>query len=310
MKTADPALIAFLATTRQFCQADLFDFALADGSHIRLTSANVNITAGGLTYLATGPYMQRSKLKPVRGTQVDTLTLTCFTSQATLLEDIGFQQALLEGALDGAVVTMSRLIFGSWGPGGAGWFEGAGFLEEPWFGAYPLGFFAPVVLFSGRVADLPVVDYAQIQINVKSWLELLDQQVPWQLYQAPCAWCLYDANCGVSRGAFAQGGYVQASSGNGAAAFLTNLTQPDGWFTLGKIHMVSGACSGQLRAVKAYKGGVVTAMVPWIGGPPAAGDGFTAWAGCDRQLSTCENKFANLTNFGGQPFIPAPSTVV
>jgi uncharacterized phage protein (TIGR02218 family) len=289
MKTADAGLIAFLAVNRQFCQADLFDFAMADGSHLYLTSANVNIVSGGHTYLATGPYIQRSKLKTVRGTQVDTLTLTCFTSQATLLDGIGFQQALLDGALDGATVTMSRLIFASW--------------------ANPAQF-NPVVLFAGRVADLPVVDYAQIQINVKSWLELLDQQVPWQLYQAPCAYCLYDANCGVAPGSFAQGGYVQASAGNSAVAFLTNLNQPDGWFTLGKIQMVSGACAGQLRAVKAYAGAVVTAMVPWIGGPPAAGDGFTIWAGCDRQMSTCENKFSNLANFGGQPFIPAPSTVI
>jgi uncharacterized phage protein (TIGR02218 family) len=289
MKSADAGLIAFLAANRQFYQADIFDFAFTDGSHLYLTSADVNITIGGHTYAATGPLMQRSKLKQVRGVQVDTLTLICFATTGNLLEGAGFQTALLQGALDGAVVTMSRLIFASW--------------------ANPAQF-NPVVLFKGRVADLPAVDYGQVQINVKSFLELLDQQVPWQLYQAPCAYSLYDANCGVARAGFAQGGYVQASGGNTAFSFLTNLTQPDGWFTLGKIQMTTGAAAGQTRAIKLYAGAVVTVMVPFIGSGPAAGDAFTAWAGCDRQLSTCLTKFSNLNAFGGQPFIPAPSTAV
>jgi hypothetical protein len=312
MKTADAGLITFLAANRQFCQADLYDFAFTDGTHLYLTSADVNIVSGGHTYLATGPFMQRSKLKQVRGVQVDTLTLICYATTGNLLDSTGFQTALLQGALDGAIVTMSRLIFGSWGPG-YGFLDpsGAGFMVDGWLGeANPLGCFSPVVLFKGRIADIPAVDYGQVQINVKSFLELLDQQVPWQLYQAPCAYSLYDANCGVARATFAQGGYVEAAAGNTALSFLTNLTQPDGWFTLGKIQMVTGACAGQIRSIKSYLGGVLTVMVPFIGGAPAPGDAFTAWPGCDRQMSTCLIKFSNLAAFGGQPFIPAPSTAV
>lgn len=312
MKTADAGLIAFLAANRQFLQADLYDFALADGSHLYLTSADVNIVSGGQTYLATGPLMQRSKLQQVRGVQVDTLTLVCYATTGNLLGGVGWQTALLQGALDGAIVTMSRLIFGSWEPG-YGFLDptGGGFMVDGWLGeANPLGCFNPVVLFKGGIADLPAVDYGQIQINVKSFLELLDQQVPWQLYQAPCAYSLYDANCGVARGGLAQGGFVTASPGNTAVAFLTNLAQPDGWFTLGKVQMATGAAAGQLRSIKSYLGGVLTVMVPWIGAGPAPGDTFTAWPGCDRQMSTCLIKFSNLAAFGGQPFIPAPSTAV
>jgi len=74
--------------------------------------------------------------------------------------------------------------------------------------------------------------------------------------------------------------------------------------------MTSGACAGQLRAIKLYQASTITLMVPFVGGPPAPGDGFQAWAGCDRQLGTCASKFNNIMNFGGQPFIPAPSTVI
>jgi uncharacterized phage protein (TIGR02218 family) len=319
MKTTDPSLLAFLTANRQFFQADLFDFAMVDGSHLYLTSANVSIEYEGNLYLATGPYMERSKLRQSRGTSVDSLVLTCHVSQAMtaaavsaggwlvtpayqdpgflmgedtttpLFGGAGLPQALLQGALDGAYLTMSRLIFASW--------------DNPTQ-------FAPVILFYGRVADISSVGYSKIQITVKSFLELLDMYYPWQLYQAACSWALYDANCQVNPDNFVQGGVVVASAGNTALAFLTNLIQTDGWFTLGRIQMTSGVCAPQLRSIKNYQGGIVTPMVPFVGGPPAAGDQFQAWAGCDRQLGTCATKFNNLGNFGGQPFIPAPSTVI
>jgi uncharacterized phage protein (TIGR02218 family) len=287
MKSTDAGLIAFLAANRQFCQADLYDIAFADGSHLYLTSADVNLVVAGITYVATGPLMQRSKLKQVRGVQVDTLSLVCHATTGNLLDGTGWQTALLQGALDGAYVTLSRLVFASW--------------------ANP-NQFGPTVIFYGRVADLPQVGYGSVQINVKSPLSLADNQVPWQLYQAPCAYSLYDANCGASRSFFAQSGYVQDSEDNTNLAFLTNLTQPDGWFTLGKVQMTSGAAAGQTRSLKAHNGARLTVMVPWIGAGPAPGDSFTAWAGCDRQMSTCLIKFNNLLAFGGQPFIPAPTT--
>ena len=319
MKTTDPNLLAFLEANRQFFQADLFDFAMVDGTHLYLTSANVSIDYGGNLYLATGPFMERSKLRQSRGTSVDSLVLTCYASQAMsiseistggwlvtpayedpgflmggdtsvpLLGGLGLQEALLQGALDGAYLTMSRLIFPSWAN---------------------LTQFSPIILFYGRVADISSVGYSKIQITVKSFLELLDMYYPWQLYQSACSWSLYDANCQVNPESFIQGGVVIAGPGNTALAFATNLTQANGWFSLGKIQMTSGACAPQWRAVKNYQGGAVTLMVPFVGGPPAAGDSFNAWAGCDRQVGTCASKFNNLTNFGGQPFIPAPSTVI
>jgi uncharacterized phage protein (TIGR02218 family) len=263
--------------------------------------------------------MERSKLRQSRGTSVDSLVLTCYASQAIAVSSIstggwlvtpayqdpgylmgsessiplfgglGLQEALLRGALDGAYLTMSRLIFPSW--------------DNPTQ-------FPPIILFYGRVADISSIGYTKIQITVKSFLELLDMYYPWQLYQSACSWVLYDANCQVNPDNFIQGGVVEASANNTALTFLTNLTQPDGWFTLGKIQMTSGGCAPQLRSIKIYQGGAITLMVPFVGGPPAAGDSFQAWAGCDRQMGTCATKFTNLMNFGGQPFIPAPSTVI
>jgi hypothetical protein len=43
---------------------------------------------------------------------------------------------------------------------------------------------------------------------------------------------------------------------------------------------------------------------------PSGGDNFTAFPGCDHTMATCAQKFSNLINFGGVPFVPVPETAV
>ena len=44
--------------------------------------------------------------------------------------------------------------------------------------------------------------------------------------------------------------------------------------------------------------------------PIAAGDTFDVTAGCDKQFSTCHDKFANVVNFRGFPHIPGNDFVI
>lgn len=43
----------------------------------------------------------------------------------------------------------------------------------------------------------------------------------------------------------------------------------------------------------------------WFSSNPLAGDAIAVLPGCDQQRSTCLNRFGNLMNFRGHPFIPA-----
>jgi hypothetical protein len=43
---------------------------------------------------------------------------------------------------------------------------------------------------------------------------------------------------------------------------------------------------------------------------PATGTAFTAYAGCDKSMATCQGKFNNVINFKGMPFIPVAETAV
>jgi hypothetical protein len=39
---------------------------------------------------------------------------------------------------------------------------------------------------------------------------------------------------------------------------------------------------------------------------PVAGDNFVVYKGCDKTMTICQNRFSNLANFRGFPFVPPP----
>jgi uncharacterized phage protein (TIGR02218 family) len=164
--------------------------------------------------------------------------------------------------------------------------------------------------FVGRVADI-VCDRYAAQITVKSDLELLDVQVPRDVYQAGCLNTLYDAACGKARA-----GYVATSTAAGATdarriTFAHSLAQAAGYFELGVCTFTSGANTGVSRTVKTHTTGApgyVTVLQPWPFAV-ASGDAYSIYPGCDKTRATCNSKFSNLGRFRGMPFIPAPETV-
>lgn len=86
------------------------------------------------------------------------------------------------------------------------------------------------------------------------------------------------------------------------------LTMADGWANGGTLIFTSGQNVGlKIPAVKLQIGKVVELFEPPYY-PPAVGDTFQLIAGCDKSLSTCRDKFNNLVNFGGFPFVPTSAT--
>jgi uncharacterized phage protein (TIGR02218 family) len=95
---------------------------------------------------------------------------------------------------------------------------------------------------------------------------------------------------------------------NSTASLLRcGLPQPAGYFALGTVRFTSGIHSGATRTVKAHAPGSLTLALP-LPSPPATGDAFEAFPGCDRMQATCVAKFNNLLNFRGFPYIPLPET--
>jgi len=157
-------------------------------------------------------------------------------------------------------------------------------------------------LFEGRVADLEV-GRTTAKIRVKSDLDLLNVQMPRNLYQPGCLHTLYDAGCTATKASF--GFASTAASGSTVALVRCGLAQGADYFTLGTITFTAGANVGVSRSVKKYTTGALQLMRPLIN-PPGVGDAFIAYAGCDKSTSTCQARFSNLANYRGFPFVPAP----
>lgn len=287
MKTADPALVTLLSTAREFFMADCYTFTLVDGTVLRYTSADIDITTGGRTFLHTGPLIKRSRTRQSIGISVDQLDLDISADASTLLSGLPWLQAITNGALDGAEVELERAFAASPADALAGNIAGT------------------VVLFPGRGGD-STVDSIRAKEIVRSWLELLNTPLPRNLYQPPCGYSLYDTGCGVSRAAFAA--YSAVASGSTRQVLNCALGNAAGYFDIGELVFTGGQNLGVTRTVKTYAPGVVT-LAYQLPKPVAVGDTFTIYPGCDKRLTTCDTKFGNKARFRATPYVPAPETV-
>lgn len=292
MKTASPELLSLLAT-RQFWAADLYQFTFVGGNTLYYCSGDKDIDWNGHTWSAgggTGPYFDRqgshAKCHWKAGLEVDTLSFDVLPGSANV-QGAPFLTAIQQGAFDGAELTLYRAFMPSYGNTSAG----------------------TVILFAGRVAEVEA-GRSLARFTIASHLELLGQHLPRNLYQAGCVNTLFDTACGLQSAAFAVTG--SALSGATTYSFTASLSQPDGYFTLGKISFTSGANTGQSRTIKLHSAGspaTLTLTTPLLNAP-LAGDNFTLYPGCDKRRSTCADRFANLTNFRGFPYVPVNETAV
>jgi uncharacterized phage protein (TIGR02218 family) len=124
-----------------------------------------------------------------------------------------------------------------------------------------------------------------------------------QVLNRTCGHTLGDSKCQVAVISLATTGNVDSivESRVGFTATL-GVPQPDGYFDAGVITWTSGANSGIDCEVKSYKLANGTFALQ-LKTPYAivVGDDFNIIPGCDKNLSTCREKYSNVVNFGGFP---------
>ncbi len=283
MKSASAALVALLASD-QFIMADLLTITAADGAVLRLTSADIDLVLGGNTFSSKGPYFQRTAINQKVGVKVDDLTVE-FTADSTMTwQGMPFLQGCRQGFLDWATIRLERAFMAAWGDTSAG----------------------TVTLFAGRVTRVDV-GRTKSTVTVSGITDLLNIQMPRNVWQAQCLNVLFDTNtCKAVKATFARTGTV---SGTPTVNLIdTSLTEADSYFSQGTISFTSGALSGLTFTIKTYVQ-ASGAIVPMTAFPeaPSPGDTFTAFPGCDHTLGPqgCP-KFSNTANFRGMPYIPIP----
>ena len=262
---------------------------LTDGTIFNWTTAPVNIVYNGITFSTRGPLLQMKGIQWRIGVETDILKLQLWassTNEAQQIENTAIMQAVQQGLTDNALVTVQRLFTQTWGDWSAG----------------------SVTLFRGNVSDT-IVDMAHVEFDLKSRKELFNIPFPYLTYQPACQWPLYGAGCDLEASDFVVAGAV--TSGSGPLLMNTNLTQVDQYFSEGYMTFTSGPNDGLSRTIRQYvnASGQILLFSPYPF-TPGIGDTFNAYPGCDKKQATCQNKFNNLINFWGMPYLPIPETSV
>lgn len=280
MKSANAGLISLLNSGQMFMYADLYTLTLIDESLLYYSSLDIDVTYGGHTFTSSDLIIERDNVKTIVGVQVDTLTIKVYAPTGSTISNQPFLQAAVSGKLDGATLKLDR-----------------GFIQA---GAVV----GTVNMFNGRISTIRA-SRISAEIQVKSLLELLNIQMPRNLYQATCAHTLYDSGCTLNKATYGVTGSVNSATVNNIVA---NASYTNNYYNLGYVLFTSGNNSGEKRTIKLQQGSVFNFMNP-LPTAPASGDTFTIYAGCDKTQGTCTSKFSNVINFKGEPFIPVPETM-
>lgn len=121
-------------------------------------------------------------------------------------------------------------------------------------------------------------------------------------WQKGCGLVVFSAGrgqCNAQRAAMRVDATLTSVSGSEikAAAFAG---YPSNWFANGDIEWQAGVVT-ERRFVTSHTGDTLTLLTPAGAG---VGTVVAAYPGCDQSLATCDAKFHNAVNYGGQPWLP------
>lgn len=90
------------------------------------------------------------------------------------------------------------------------------------------------------------------------------------------------------------------------------IGKPAFYFAYGRLTWTTGANTGKSVEVRNHDTAnpcliTLAEIMPY---DITVGDQFTIIAGCDRRLESCRDKFANVLNFRGEPYVPGADTVL
>lgn len=264
--------------------ADLFEFTLQDATVYRWTTWPKDLSVSLNTYTSRAPWLKRSKWSVENTMSIPTMDVTLMALNDSFAGGASIKLQVHNGLFDGASMLLSRA-----------------YMSTPDVTA-TLG---TIELFGGIVGGIDL-DGGKAVINCKGKNNLLDQNVPRNVYQVGCLHAFCDTGCTLSRASFTSAYTVGASPTrffipwNGAAPGNYALYQ------FGTIKFTSGNNSGQTRNIASVDATGITLAYP-LYYTPTAGDGFTAFEGCDKTRTRCQS-LSNEQNYRGFPYIPPPDS--
>lgn len=165
-----------------------------------------------------------------------------------------------------------------------------------------------IPLFAGQVGDIEFHDRYQCTVNLRSLLKA-NGSYGGDIYQRTCRADWGDTRCGLDKEDFAVEftvDTISATQQQFTSADLTGLGKANDYFSIGAVLWVTGENAGlwdDVRSSVDASGTIGFALVPRF--TVAIGDTGKIYPGCNKEVTTCLNKFNNLVNFRGEAFAPS-----
>lgn len=302
MKTASTALKNILATG-QYVLADCYEFSLVGGGVLRYTSYDTPIILDGNTFATggtSGPFFDRqgnrAKVTQRIGLQVDEMVFDVVPGDA-MIGSLSFLAAARLGMFDGADFVLYRAV-----------------LAAP-----PVPSILPpvtpaagaVIWFAGRNGPIEA-GRSMATFRIASYTELLNINLPRNLYQAGCVNTLGDEACGVTLSSYAA--TVSVLAGSTQTAINLTSAAAEGYYGQGKVVFNDGPNAGYWRMIKAFTAGspAQISLMPALPATPVVGNSITIYPGCNKDWSDHNGcpKFSNQARYRGTPDVPKAETAV
>lgn len=262
--------------------AVFWSIARKDGQVFRYTSHDRDVVDGSDTYRAASGILPSNVAASV-GKGVDNLQIAGLISAGDITD-----ADLLNGLFDDAEV----VIF---------------------VNSYEDMTLDPIVLAKGYVGEVKA-GRGYFEVEVVSLIARSGQAIGKVCSPLCRVKQLGDAECGVDLAPFQFTGAVAASTSK--SIFTTTsagiVGKAEFYFAYGTLEWLTGPNAGKFVEVRTNDDTNPMEIVLWeiMPFPIGAGDTFEITAGCDRRLESCRDKFANVLNFRGEPFVPGNDAVL
>jgi len=157
-----------------------------------------------------------------------------------------------------------------------------------------------VCKFRGRVVDTRAF-YKTITLAAENRFTTFRRKALVDVIQRPCRHALYHGGCGLNIADFQQPATVTGLSGN-VATITSSPSQADGYFSGG---VLTFGTQQQFIVKQVGSSFTLLAPVPGLADEIATNGSASVQIapGCDLSMATCEDKFDNLANYGGFPWL-------
>ena len=230
-----------------------------------LTSDNVSHTYGGHTY------------DPIQVAASDLVSVSTLDPEALVVRIPGTHEVCLRYGFGSPPQNLSLTVYRK---------QTGGDVRQIWSGT------VPNVAAEGDWCELrcPSILGDRLEVEAPGWR-----------HQSQCNNVLYDDICRVPKtGANVASTTVASITGDGSTIVVASVgAAADQWFRGGSVIRTA---DGESRLIVDQVGTTLRLHAPFY--VISVSNAVTLEAGCDRAAGTCRDKFANIANFTGAPFVP------